>query len=84
MSTIVKHKQLNDGNNSVLLKGAPERVIEKCKTFKTADGKVHDFDKASKQQLIEQVQTIAGKGLRCLATAIIYDGGALKNVTQAN
>jgi magnesium-transporting ATPase (P-type) len=36
MSTVIKGLNLNSkGGNSVLLKGAPERVIEKCTTYKT-------------------------------------------------
>ncbi len=38
MSTIVKG--LLPSTNSILLKGAPERVIEKCKTYKNSTGKI--------------------------------------------
>lgn len=85
MSTIVKGLDLNkQKSNQVLLKGAPERVIEKCATFKNEAGEVKAFDKAEKEQLLASVKQLAGEGLRCLAAAIIYDGGYLKDVTPAN
>ena len=38
MSTVVKG--MNGQGNSLLLKGAPERVIEKCNSYKTSNGNV--------------------------------------------
>jgi Ca2+-transporting ATPase len=85
MSTVIKGLNLNSkGGNSVLLKGAPERVIEKCTTYKTQNGDVKAFDRVEKEQLIEFVKQMAGKGLRCLGTGIIYDGGNLADLTKEN
>ena len=42
MSTVVKNL-VKPGQNSILLKGAPERVIEKCHTYKKADGSIGNF-----------------------------------------
>jgi hypothetical protein len=38
MSTVVNG--LVEKSNSLLLKGAPERVIDKCNTYKTSEGKI--------------------------------------------
>jgi magnesium-transporting ATPase (P-type) len=39
--------------NTLLLKGAPERVIEKCLTYKKEDNSVVPFDDAEKKKLNE-------------------------------
>jgi hypothetical protein len=41
------------------LKGAPERVIEKCYTYKTQDGTSKTFTPDQKRKLIEEVTKIA-------------------------
>jgi magnesium-transporting ATPase (P-type) len=41
MSTIIKGYGSN--GNTVLLKGAPERVIESCNGYRLADGKEQKF-----------------------------------------
>ena len=85
MSTVIKGLDLNSTKgNSVLLKGAPEKVIEKCSTYKTANGDVKPFDRVEKEELMAQVQKLASMGLRCLAAAIIYDGGNLKTLNEGN
>lgn len=50
MSTVVKGLE---GGNTLLLKGAPERVIEKSKNYKSEDGRLVDFTEADKKKLIE-------------------------------
>ena len=85
MSTVFQGLDLNGHKgNQVFLKGAPERVIEKCRTYKTESGDVKPFDRQEKEQLLEEVKKLAAKGLRCLASAIIYDGGALAKLTEKN
>ena len=70
--------------NTLLLKGAPERVIEKCSTYKNEAGNVQTFSKDDKAQLIRAVQNLASQGLRCLALAINYDAGKLANLKNEN
>jgi magnesium-transporting ATPase (P-type) len=53
MSTVVKGFENNA--NTLLLKGAPERVIEKSKTYKKEDGSIADFTEAEKKKLIDQI-----------------------------
>jgi magnesium-transporting ATPase (P-type) len=64
MSTVVKG--LEGNHNSVLLKGAPERVIEKCESYKNAEGKVVKFTAEDKQRLINECKKYASQALRCL------------------
>ena len=82
MSTVIKG--LNGQGNSLLLKGAPERVIEKCLNYKKSDGSTTPFTADDKKKFIEQIQKFAGEGLRVLGVGIIYDGGALKDLTKDN
>jgi magnesium-transporting ATPase (P-type) len=80
MSTVVKG--LEGNHNSVLLKGAPERVIEKCESYKNAEGKVVKFTAEDKQRLINECKKYASQALRCLGVAVIYDGGKLADLTS--
>ena len=50
MSTVVR----GIGNqNSLLLKGAPERVIEKSSSYKKSDGSTANFTEDEKKRLID-------------------------------
>ena len=82
MSTVVKG--FSGAQNSILLKGAPERVIQKCETYKNANGVIGKFSAEDKESLIKGCQAFASKGLRCLALAAIYDGGKLADLTEQN
>lgn len=70
--------------NSTLIKGAPERVIEKCSTYKNAQGNVANLTAADKQILNDQVKTFAKEGLRILGIATIYDAGKLRDLNAGN
>ena len=83
MSTVVKGL-VQPGKNSTLLKGAPERVIEKCLTYKKQDGSLTNFTAEDKKKLTQQVQEFAKKGLRVLGLGIIYDSGKLADLTKGN
>jgi magnesium-transporting ATPase (P-type) len=48
MSIVVNGFNGNSGN-TLLLKGAPERVIEKCLTYKTDNNKVVNFSDDEKK-----------------------------------
>lgn len=50
MSTVVTG--FNGNSNTLLLKGAPERVIDKCLTYKLANGTVKDMSKDQKTKLL--------------------------------
>ena len=53
MSTVIKGFYGN--GNSLLLKGAPERVIDKCITYKKADGTVANFSADEKKRMIDTI-----------------------------
>lgn len=81
MSTVIRGLQ---GGNSLLLKGAPERVIEKSSSYKKADGSVAQFTQDEKKRLIDQIQTYAKMGLRVLGLAINFNGGNLTDLNDSN
>lgn len=61
--------------NTLLIKGAPERVIEKSKNYKKEDGSIQDFTEAEKKKLIDQIQGYAKEGLRVLGVGALYGAG---------
>ena len=55
MSTVVSGYDAFSGTagpNTLLLKGAPERVIEKSKNYKKEDGTIAEFSENEKKELI--------------------------------
>ena len=50
MSTVVSG--YNGNQKTLLLKGAPERIIEKCTSYKVANGSVKPFMGDQKDRLI--------------------------------
>lgn len=83
MSTIITGYK-KSSTNVVLLKGAPERVIEKCNTITTKSNAKIPLSAAQKTQLIDKIKKVASKGLRVLAVAIAEDGGQMKHITSKN
>lgn len=59
-------------------------MIEKCQTYKKADGSLANFSADDKKKLVSQIQEFAKKGLRILGVGIIFDGGKLADLTKAN
>lgn len=57
MSTVVKG--YNGGHNTLLLKGAPERVIAKSDTYKNAKGDIVKLNPADREKLIADVHKFA-------------------------
>jgi magnesium-transporting ATPase (P-type) len=82
MSTVVKG--FHGVGNSLLLKGAPERVIEKCQSYKNAEGEIKALSPEGKVNLIKDVNEIAKQGLRCLGIAALYDAGSLSDLSESN
>lgn len=83
MSTVVSGYDGRKGNQ-VLLKGAPERVIEKCTKVLTASGQETDLSAEQKQRLNKKILNVAAQGYRVLGLAIGLDGGNMKNITREN
>ena len=72
MSTLNK----KNGSNSAQLyvKGAPERIIERCTQIMLQNGDVVDFTEQAKKQVAEKVSGMAAASLRTLAMAIRKNG----------
>jgi magnesium-transporting ATPase (P-type) len=70
MSTVVKGLSVS-GKNSLLVKGAPERVIDKCVDYKMADGIVARFSDKDKKELVVRIEEFARQGLRVLGLGMI-------------
>jgi len=83
MSTIVNgYNKLN--GNQVLLKGAPERVLEKCTKVMTDSGREENLSAEQKTRLNKKILSVASNGYRVLGLAIGLDGGNMKNITYDN
>ena len=83
MSKIVKgyeHKQ----SNTVLLKGAPERVLDKCTKIMTQNGQESSLSDSQKSAITKKILTVASQGYRVLGVAIGLDGGNMKNISAEN
>jgi len=80
MSTVVTgYKESKD----LLLKGAPDRIIKKCTKFDSFEG-VKSLSESDREVLLQQVNVLAGQGLRCLAIAEIPGAGKLSDLTTEN
>ena len=71
-------------NNVVLLKGAPERVLDKCTKIMMENGQERQMNDNQRNTLKEKIRTIGGQGFRMMAVAIGLDGGNMKQVTVDN
>ena len=83
MSTVISDLDGKQGNQ-VLLKGAPERVIERCDKVMLMDGSEVDFTADLKDQMNKKVLKVASQGFRVLGVGISLDGGNMKHITKAN
>ena len=81
MSTVISGYNGLKGNQ-VLLKGAPERVIDKCSKVMLSSGQEQPFTQAQKDKLNAQILKVASKGYRVLGIAIGLDGGNMKDITR--
>jgi len=85
MSTIVSGYK---NHRDLLLKGAPDRVLSKCNSYYrlTEDGKstTGAFMGQEKNQLLEQIDRLSGRGLRCLAIAEIPTAHQLSTISKEN
>ncbi|WP_027624757.1 calcium-translocating P-type ATPase, PMCA-type [Clostridium lundense] len=54
--------------NTVYVKGAPERIVERCK-YILVDGEVKAFTSLYKNKVLKAVETMSFKALRCIAAA---------------
>lgn len=83
MSTVINELDGKQGNQ-VLLKGAPERVIDRCDKVMLQDGSEVAFTAELKETMNKKVLKVASQGFRVLGVGISLDGGNMKHITKAN
>ena len=81
-SVVTNYKNSKD----ILLKGAPDRIIEKCTGFYsiTHPDTPAELSQSTKQKILDNVAKLSSEGLRCLALAEIPNGGKLSNLNENN
>lgn len=81
MSTIIS----KDGGNVVLLKGAPDRVLNSCAGFMKADGTPVKFSNEKQREALQaSCNKSASEGLRVLGIAVGLDGANMKHINAGN
>ncbi|MGL5151429.1 MAG: calcium-translocating P-type ATPase, SERCA-type [Clostridium sp.] len=68
MSVIVKE----NGKETCYVKGAPERILEKC-SYILEDGRVKPFTPQKKKQVAQYIEAMSSRALRCIAGAYKED-----------
>lgn len=58
-----------DGRILTYIKGAPERILERCSTCLDKDGKIQSLTAQDKEKLAEYITAQAGRSMRMLAAA---------------
>ena len=82
MSTVIRGA---NGSNVVLLKGAPERILEKCNGVVNSNDQVVAFKSDNeKKELLNKIKQEASQGFRVLGIAIAKDGGKMKHINEKN
>mmetsp|Transcript_5667 Transcript_5667/g.8787 ORF Transcript_5667/g.8787 Transcript_5667/m.8787 type:complete len:833 (+) Transcript_5667:210-2708(+) len=62
------HENSSSGKHIVLMKGAPERIIDRC-THAVIGGKIVELDEAERANITRQQEALSANGLRCLGFA---------------
>ncbi|GBG32097.1 Calcium-transporting ATPase, endoplasmic reticulum-type [Hondaea fermentalgiana] len=79
MSVIVNSGKTRQSANELLVKGAPETLLERCSHVLTNDGKRVEMSAAIKKEMQERIAEMAGKALRTLGFAMKSELGALSD-----
>ena len=76
MSALVQ--DVKSGKNQLLVKGAPEAILDRCVSFMLPDGKVETLTAAKKKKILDEyVEPMATDALRTLALAVRLDCGPI-------
>ncbi|KAH4007115.1 calcium-transporting ATPase [Parastagonospora nodorum] len=75
---------LTSGADVAYIKGALERVLDRCDTYVTADGKEVVLDQARKQEALNAAEAMAQEGLRVLGFASGASKGRSKTTSGAS
>jgi len=77
---ITIHKQINSNDYLVIVKGAPERVFERCTHYIDPENGEHKYlDVAARQRVVDSNMSLAANGERVLAFAQITLKGLSSN-----
>eukprot|EP00850_Spirogloea_muscicola_P009678 SM000055S18212 [mRNA] locus=s55:21353:28368:+ [translate_table: standard] len=76
MSVIV---QISSGGNRLLVKGAVENILERCSQMQLADGSVVPLPQDARQAIVDKLNDMTSRALRCLAMAFSDDLGELQD-----
>ncbi|TDH66215.1 hypothetical protein CCR75_005432 [Bremia lactucae] len=68
-SNVLPHRATRSATNVLLVKGAPEGLIDRCTHVELGDGSVKLLTDAGRHVLLSHVSSLARKSLRCLALA---------------
>lgn len=60
----------NGANDFTVYKGAPEKLIEKCKTYLDNDGNVTELTEEKRKALKSHIKGLTEKAMRCIALTI--------------
>lgn len=78
MSVLVRNPK-EGKENMLLIKGAPDYLLERSDRMMNANGDLVKLSGAQKEQLMDQVKRLAEQGLRTLAICVSEDTGVLKD-----
>ncbi|CAO2188040.1 unnamed protein product [Urochloa humidicola] len=59
----------NSGNNSLLVKGAVENILDRCNCMQLLDGTVVEMDDTSRGLILDELHEMSRSALRCLGFA---------------
>jgi Ca2+-transporting ATPase len=75
---------LNSGADAAYIKGALERVLDRCDTYVTGEGREVILDQARKQEAMKAAESMAQEGLRVLGFASGASRGRSKSASGAS
>lgn len=85
MSTVISGcEYFKESKNTILIKGASERVLEACDTIRLANGKTVPLSNADKEKIKAKLEKMASNALRVIGVAVNYNGGLLKDLNAGN
>ena len=83
-----KNKNNRDAlTNTLLVKGAAEMVVDKCKYIKLEDGGIHEITAQMRRSIAQLLKDMSSRPLRCVALAYTQDAhtlGQLSHCTDAD
>jgi len=85
MSTVISGcADFTESKNTILIKGASEKVLEACTTIRLANGKTIPLTAEDKTKIRAKLEEMASQALRVIGVAANFSGGALKDLNENN